>query len=64
MLVDGDAELLAENGFDAVHVVFHEREFFFHVCHALQEFFQRSCRFVELLHEALFQLGEALVHCR
>ncbi len=64
MLVDCDTELFAEDGFDAIHVVFHKREIFFHVCHALQEFFQRSCQSVELLREALFQRGEALVHCR
>ena len=35
MLVNCDAELLAKNSFDAIHVVFHEREFFFHVCHPI-----------------------------
>ena len=64
MLVDCDAELVAKNSFDAIDIVFHENEFLFHVCHALQEFFQRIRQFTELLHEALFQLGKALVHCR
>jgi hypothetical protein len=30
-LFDCGAEFFAKDGFDAVHVVFHEREFFFHV---------------------------------
>ena len=61
-LVEDDAELFAQNHFDALDVVFHENEFLLRICKAFEEAIERVRKAIQFFHEALFHFFKAFVY--
>ena len=61
-LVENDAELFAEDRFDAIHVVLHENEFLLRVRKAFKEAIERVRKAIQFFHEALFHFFKAFVY--